>query len=343
MNMKKLIEASIHLIIWSTGFFIIVNYTYTILDFKSESGPYWMPVLFGTISSMILFYTTIFLLFSRFVNKKSVLLMSIIGLFFSINIFETLVDYNFLGAHFSTEKEPFLSHLLYNSYLNLFVLLIGISYFLIKYWIKNEKQKHILLEEKLTTEMAFLKSQINPHFLFNVLNSLYSQSLKHDAPRLSDGIAKLSHLMRYMVYETNCEKIELDKEIGHLNNFISVYKLRIAEDDDVSINLNITGKTSGVKISPMLLIPLVENAIKHGINANKKSVIDINLNAQKEELMFTVRNTIHRATSELAQNHSGFGLNNLQKRLTVLYPDKHTFGTTDEKEYFTANLNLQLN
>ena len=206
----------------------------------------------------------------------------------------------------------------------------------------NEKLKRVLLEEKLSTEMAFLKSKINPHFLFNVLNSFYAKALKHNVPELADGIVKLAELMRYMVYETNEDKVLIEKEIHHLKNFIQVYQLRMSDDDDVHINFETNGDTASVKISPMLLIPFVENAIKHGVDSQKKSVINIFIEVKQNKLYFKVINTIHKTPSGIVDGSSGFGLDNLKKRLAVLYPNAHTIETKIEEGCFTALLSLEL-
>jgi LytS/YehU family sensor histidine kinase len=190
--------------------------------------------------------------------------------------------------------------------------------------------------------MAFLKAQINPHFLFNVLNSFYAKALKNNVPDLADGIAKLAELMRYMVYETNEDSVPLEKEIHHLKNFIEVYQLRIAEDDDVFINFDIKGAVENIKISPMILIPYVENAIKHGIDTKAKSIIDISLEVTKNTLSYKVTNTMHQAVYGLKDGASGFGLDNLKKRLSILYPNAHTIETKVEKGYFISLLKLKI-
>lgn len=190
--------------------------------------------------------------------------------------------------------------------------------------------------------MTFLKTQINPHFLFNVLNSFYAKALKNDVPELAEGISKLADLMRYMVYEINEDSIALEKEIHHLKKFIQVYQLRIAEDDDVFINFTVKGTVENVQISPMLLIPFVENAIKHGIDPKTKSVINITLEVIENSLVYKVTNTVHKNAYDLKDTSSGFGLDNLKKRLTILYPNLHTIETKEEDGYFVSLLKLQI-
>ncbi|MEN2282135.1 histidine kinase [Algoriphagus sp. SE2] len=342
--MKKKTEAIIHILIWVIGYFLILSQTSTIGDFRKDTGPYWIPLLFGMIINQTIFYTTAFYLVPKFLRlkKTKTLIVLVLAGLIGITLFESFIDYNYLVNFFSSDNETFTVYFLYNLFVGFIILLIALSYALLKYWIQNEKMKRVLLEEKLSTEMAFLKSKINPHFLFNVLNSFYAKSLKHDVPELADGIARLAELMRYMVYETNEDKVILEKEIHHLKNFIQVYQLRIAEEDDVFINFSVNGDVNAVKISPMLLIPLVENAIKHGIEPNTKSVIDISLEIRKNKLYFEVNNTVHGLKNGIEDESSGFGLDNLKKRLSILYPNAYTLETKEEKGFFKSFLSLNL-
>jgi len=343
-NMKKYIEIIIHISVWTIGYILILKNVNTIGDFRKDTGPFWIPILLGTLMNLTVFYVTAFILVPNFLRQKRIitLILLLSGGFIAINLLESFIDYNWLVAHFSSERESFTSFLFYNSSISFFILLFALTYALIKYWIQNEKLKRELLEEKLTTEMAFLKSQINPHFLFNVLNSFYAKSLKHDVPELADGISKLAQLMRYMVYETNDDKVKLINEINHLKNFIEIYKLRLAKEDDVTIKLDVYSEIENVMLSPMLLIPFVENAIKHGIDPKEKSVISISITIKAKQLHFKVTNTIHQSPFELTNEHSGFGLDNLKKRLSVLYPNKHIVETKEEIGNFISLLILQL-
>ncbi|MDD7913274.1 sensor histidine kinase [Polaribacter ponticola] len=313
--MKKYLEAIIHVLVWVIAYFLILNYINTISDFRKGDGPFWLAVLFGMLMSQVLFYSTALVIVPKYLRLKKIvtLIITLTCFFVFINLFESLIDYYWLVGFFSTEDESYLSYLNYNTISSFFILLLGLSYALIKYWIQNEKLKRLLYEEKLTTEMAFLKSQINPHFLFNVLNSFYAKALKNDVPDLADGISKLAELMRYMVYETNENTVALEKEIHHLKKFIQVYQLRIADEDDVFINFTIKGNVENVKISPMLLIPFVENAIKHGVDIKTKSIIDIFIEVTKNGLIYKVTNTLQKTAIGLKENSSGFGLDNLKK------------------------------
>ncbi len=343
--MKKQLEVVIHIFIWGISYFLFLSSVSTIADFKKEEGPLWLAVLFGMTMNQVIFYATAFFIVPHFLRLKNIalLILILISVFILINVFESFIDYYFLVGFFSSESESYLAYFRYNIGSSFFILLLGLSYALIKSWFQSEKLKRILQEEKLTTEMAFLKSQINPHFLFNVLNSFYAKALKNNVPDLAEGIAKLAELMRYMVYETNEESVALEKEINHLKKFIQVYQLRIADDDDVFINFTINGAIENVEISPMMLIPFVENAIKHGIDTKAKSIIDISIEVVENKLSYKVTNTMHQAVYGLKDNASGFGLDNLKKRLSILYLNAHVLETKVEKGYFISLLELKIN
>ena len=343
--MKKYLEPILHILIWVLGYYMLAVLSTSAGSFRQGEGPYEAAVLFGTIMNMVVFYATAFFLFPRlFQSKKRMLptLLLILG-FLGICLLESYVDYTYVASFFSANNARFSAHVLQNMLVGFVVLLASLSYALFTNWVANEKLKRVLLEEKLSTEMAFLKSQINPHFLFNVLNSFYAKALKNNVPDLADGIAKLAELMRYMVYETNEDKVLLEKEINHLKNFVEVYQLRIAEEDDVAINFEIIGEISTIKIRPMLLIPFVENAIKHGINPQEKSEINIMVEVTENKLYFKVSNTIMKDTNSILDESSGFGLDNLKARLSVLYPNAHSLETSIESGYFIAQLSVQLN
>jgi len=342
--MRKYLELIIHILIWGIAYFLFLNSVTTIADFKKEEGPLWLAILFGMGMNQIVFYATAFFIVPRFLRLKKItlLILTLIGAFVLINLFESFIDYHWLVGFFSTESESYLAYFRYNVGSSFFILLLGLSYALIKSWFQSEQLKRVLHEEKLTTEMAFLKAQINPHFLFNVLNSFYAKALKSNVPELADGIAKLAELMRYMVYETNENRVALEKEIHHLKNFIKIYQLRIAAHDDVLINLKATGDILSAKLSPMLLIPFVENAIKHGVNPTLKSVIDISIEVKDNLLSFKVTNTVHNNANGMKDSASGFGLDNLKKRLSILYPDAYSIETTEKEGVFVSLLNLKL-
>ncbi|HFA48625.1 MAG TPA: hypothetical protein ENJ95_06340 [Bacteroidetes bacterium] len=220
---------------------------------------------------------------------------------------------------------------------------ISCAYVLSKNWWKNEQSRQLLVQEKLNTELSFLKSQINPHFFFNTLNNLYALSERHKNTDLSNGIAGLSNLMRYMLYDAKADYVPLEKEIAHLKSIIEVQQLRYSEDDDYTVALNIGDIKNGIKIAPLLLAPFVENAFKHGIDLHKDSFIKIDISVENDKLVFQAINSNFKKGKNDLQQQSGIGLENVKRRLQLLYPKKHNLKIDDTVGYFKIILTLHLN
>lgn len=229
-----------------------------------------------------------------------------------------------------------------NTVLFIFIIVFGLSiaYFFLKEWARAEKFRSQLEAVQLDTEIKFLKSQVNPHFLFNTLNNLFSMAQKKGNDDLADGISKLSGMMRYMIYESNEENVPLKKEIEYLDNCILLNRLRYA-DDEVKVIFDYPGETEGIFIAPMLFIPFVENAFKHGVAIGRSSEIDISISIANKQLTFTCGNTIY-SVKKMEDDKSGIGLENVKRRLALLYPGKHELfiKTTDNK--FIVNLGIPL-
>ena len=223
------------------------------------------------------------------------------------------------------------SQSLLDSALNMtFVMLLSVAYKLSLMWFETERLKR-------KAQLNLLKSQVNPHFLFNSLNTIYS--LAHQkSDKTEDAILKLSSLMRYMIYETDVSKIELEKEIEYLNNFIELQTLRLSKN--VKIKFCIEGTLIGKKIEPMLLISFVENAFKHGISYSKPSEIRIDMSVTSMELLFRVENTAHKQTNS-SKEDSGFGLRNITERLRMLYPDRHQLSIHETADRHIVELKLK--
>jgi two-component system LytT family sensor kinase len=145
--------------------------------------------------------------------------------------------------------------------------------------------------------------------------------------------------MRYLTYETNAEKVPLRREVEQIGGFIEIQHLRLSEDDDVIISLNTQGDMDGKMIAPAILIPFVENALKHGIDVTKQSMVKIEVTVEGRMLYFNTKNTKQVSTS---LNQEGIGLENVRKRLALLYPDRHTLRIVDEADYFSIHLSLSL-
>jgi LytS/YehU family sensor histidine kinase len=212
------------------------------------------------------------------------------------------------------------------------------------YWhgIKLQMKLHEAQAKQYKAELDLLKYQVNPHFFFNTLNNLFAMARKQQDQSTAKGIAKLSHIMRYLIYDSNVEKIEIAKEIEQINNFIELQKLRFNNEDNINISFNIEGEISGQKIIPMLLIPFVENTFKHGISLVKESPIEINLKINNSELYFKVKNSINKRRRDRDDQNSGIGLTNVKRRLELLYPEAHELKIENDGEKFEVDLRIVL-
>jgi LytS/YehU family sensor histidine kinase len=203
-------------------------------------------------------------------------------------------------------------------------------------WFKSEKQREELKVEKLNAELKFLKSQINPHFLFNCLNTIYSLAHKQSV-QTEHAILKLSTIMRYMIYESNEDKVLLSQELKYLQDYIDIQRLRLPKD--ITINYESVGEPANQRIEPMLLVPFVENAFKHGISYTEPAFIDIHIIVKPEEIQLKVRNSHFK---ERVSEHGGIGLQNVLKRLDMLYNNEHTIIIEETDNQFIVDLKIVL-
>lgn len=218
-------------------------------------------------------------------------------------------------------------------------------------WLIYQQQKDKILrirglETKLgqsQADLQFLRSQINPHFLFNVLNTLYGTALYEKAEATAGGIQQLGDMMRFMLHENNLDHIAMSKEIEYVKNYISLQKLRTQTLPSIEINTQIDEDFPTCNIAPMLLIPFVENAFKHGISLVESSWIDLRLHCDGQRVHFEVRNSVHaRQGADPEKGKSGVGMKNVLHRLKLIYPDRHEFFMHQDEMEFFVQLSLQL-
>ncbi|MBA2746987.1 MAG: histidine kinase [Flavisolibacter sp.] len=232
----------------------------------------------------------------------------------------------------------------FNSFVQLLVV-APFSWVLFKRYLKGNEEIYILKKElgRSHANLDFLRSQINPHFLFNALNTIYGTAIQEGAERTSAGIEKLGDMMRFMLQENMQEKIALSREIEYLENYISLQKLRTETKSNISIQSDIQQPVGTIQIAPMLLIPFVENAFKHGISFREPSYINITLELRDKELHFDVSNSKHvQQENDPEKGKSGIGLDNVQQRLQLIYPGRHELVTRETRKDFFVHLTLKL-
>jgi two-component system, LytTR family, sensor kinase len=206
-------------------------------------------------------------------------------------------------------------------------------------FIADERQRKELENEKLKSELSFLRSQISPHFMFNVLNSLVSLARKK-SDLLEPVIIKLSDLLRYMLYESDELKVSLDKEMRYLESYIELQRLRFG--NNVKISFRVDNLSPHQMIEPMLLIPFVENAFKHGTGMVSNPVIEVYVDSTDEYFLFRVTNKVNTKFKEEKDRSSGIGLSNVRRRLSLLYPNNHEMEASEQNGWFVAELSLRL-
>jgi sensor histidine kinase YesM len=219
-------------------------------------------------------------------------------------------------------------------------LAIGTSIRVTEQWYINEKQRKDMENQKLTAELSFLKSQINPHFFFNTLNSIYSLAISK-SDKTPEAIIKLSELMRFIIYESEKESVPLRRELDYINNFVELQKLRLMSN--ITVNYRIEGDLADLKIEPLILLPFIENAFKHGIDSIKKCVINILVKVSSSQLWLTVENPVVKLNNIQTNDSQGIGLANSKKRLQLVYGSNHTLNITQTNDSFKVELKIILN
>ncbi len=206
-------------------------------------------------------------------------------------------------------------------------------------WFETERRNKEIENEKLNTELSFLKSQINPHFLFNTLNNIYS--LAADGSRhTAEAVMKLSSIMRYVLTEAKNDAVPVEKEIQFITHYIELQKLRLT--DKSTVDFSVIGDPFGKKISPLLLLPFVENAFKYGISTREVSPIIIKLDVSTNEFFFFVKNNKHNSSILKPADNTGIGINNSRRRLELLYHDHYALDIKNAENDFTVKLNIHL-
>ena len=257
----------------------------------------------------------------------------------------SLILYNFPETAFKRfiSLNPWKMVMMNSFKTNIFVLSSSLFHF-VKEWIalKDENLRYTENAQKqLAAELSILKAQVNPHFLFNTLNNIYSMSL-YDSNKTPEMILKLSQLLSYMLYECKDEEVNLEKEIQFIKNYIDLESVRV--EDIAHINLNINGEDPGHKVPPLLFIPLIENAFKHGISTEQStSKININLEISSDKIDLEINTPIDHSIEENKNNElGGLGIKNVKKRLDLLFPEHHTFQISKDNSLYTTKLSLLL-
>jgi len=352
--LRKVFIVILHILFWTLSYYVVTRIfgvsTVEIIEEEINGLEEKILITFDhrftlataitvTLCALVFYTNTMLFLKSYFRDKntRSYLLKIGVTIFLSIGL--SIVLNKYISYSEDIRKEVFLFPS-FGLHMALFVFytVISFAYAFTLEWFKNEKLRNEISQEKLKTELNFLKAQINPHFLFNTLNNLFSISQKHKIDEITTGISELSNLMRYMIYESNSSFVSLKKEVDYIESFIEIQKLRYDENDFV-INFDKKGSLSQVKIAPMILLPFVENAFKHGFNINESSIINMMVDVTNGNIRFKVVNKTF-ANNGVSDSASGIGLANVKRRLDLIYPHSHTLEILETADRFTVELNI---
>ena len=321
-------------IFWLIGFFFLI-----ISEADRDAYGIWGIM----ILSGILLYSFSFLSFiPAALRKKRPRLSYIWNVFWVLAIAE--LPLWLLGFLITEDEELAVMITFFNSLLQFFIIMPASWVYYMRYK-RGTDEIHSLQTElgHSTAKLDFLRSQINPHFLFNALNTLYGTALQEKADRTSEAIQKLGDMMRFMLHENLQPRILVEREIEYLKNYIGLQRLRTDTIPDVSIQTEIDAEPSSEYISPMLLIPFVENAFKHGISFREPSYVRVVLEINGKTLNFDVSNSNHpKQDGDPEKDKSGVGLTNVRQRLQLLYPNKHELAVRETGREFFVHLTIHL-
>lgn len=338
-QMKKIVKHRyfnllLHALAWSLVLFL--PYLVSDADNQYKIGP--LPGRYFTLSGiihMIIFYGNAHFLYPRLFRRSYWLLYivsAVILIFLSVRVKFYLLAWWFPHATLDAR-----SHVLFPSFL---VFIVSVFYCIAVDRIRAEKLQKENEAIQLEMELKFLRSQISPHFLFNILTSLVSL-VRKKSDQLEASLLMLSGLMRYMLYDAG-KKITLQQEREYLESYIALQKLRFGQDVKIAFHAEVSGEQKNYSIEPMLLIPFVENAFKHGTGYVDQPFIDIHLAAREGSLVFQVKNKFDGGADTSKDESSGIGLNNVRSRLALLYPGRHDLVIQADDHLFSINLTLKL-
>ncbi|MEP3388161.1 MAG: histidine kinase [Reichenbachiella sp.] len=331
-----------HVLFW-LGYLIIK--IFIVEFFREDFGVVLLVELISLPLKMFLVYALIFFLIPRYLlNKRyfefSVWLVALVVFAaFTRRVMDIYITYPISMLYF--DKADFWD--LGTAFRNLVfvypVVGLGTAIYLMSHWIKDYQMRTQLQQEKLQTELKYLKAQVHPHFLFNTINNIYSLSLDQ-SPKTSQALLELSDLLSYMLYECNVDRISLKKEIELIENYINLEKLRYSERLD--LQFQVEGNLHEVTVAPLILLPFVDNCFKHGAGDSIEACfVHFHLKVENQKIYLNLRNNIAEKTANTGVK-SGIGLSNVRKRLEREYPEQYQLNITQTSEIYKVELIIDL-
>lgn len=333
-----------HFLFWATLFGAWYYFRYE--GYSTTARALWVTAI-KVVDLALMVYVTNYVLIPRLLYKKKYVLFGL--LFFlmitSSSLFKMHLVFNVVlgssGTFLSLFGKGFKDRVYDNVIPHFLLVSTGAAFKLVLDYARAQRRLGELAKANAEAELNFLKSQINPHFLFNSLNAVYFLIDKKNT-EARQALHTFSDMLRYQLYEAKNQKIPIEKEIGYLQDYISVQRLR--QDENCSVTVNIDPAVRDFSIEPFLLVPLVENSFKHlsHFGGGKKNQINIDLLRQNGEMRFSIKNTTEgKGLSEL-NRQGGIGLSNVKRRLELLYPQKHQLAVKEQNGWFDVELKIKI-
>lgn len=336
--MKRIL---LHFLLWSA--YVAVEFIANLPHYRDKGELLRQTIFFLPVIALPFYFVAYFLV-PRLLwrGKKMLFWLSSIIVFLLVMIFRLQWENWYWHLHGEREVRLPLSKISKNLFRDYAVIALGVCLKIIRDWDKKDRLATQLQGEKRDAELQFLRAQIHPHFLFNTLNNLYGLALKN-SPHTPDSILKLSGLLDFILYECNAERIPLRKEIKLIRHYIELERLRFG--DRLALTFEPKNPDDELPVAPLLLLPFVENAFKHGAanTASDTVFVKIDLYTEDKTLFFQVENSkSNRPNNAMDNGHKGIGLRNVEKRLELLYPGRYELKKIEGEDVFLIALKLQL-
>lgn len=316
----------------------------TMVASNDFSSIYFLRACINVPFAFVVSYLTFYVLFEKLymTNKKTVFWISQLIVAVVFVFLKRYINYYYLYPLFAPEamaKPLFFFPKVLFEFVSLYLIVTLFGMFLfIRSWYTQQQAIKDLRQEKIAAELELLKSQVQPHFLFNMLNNIYSSAFKK-CPETAQQILKLSNLIEYNLYDSKKEEVLLEEELDYIRNYVDLQKIRVGNKLDVS--MNIFDDINGILIPPLLLLPIIENCFKHGVNKSiNPSWIRIDISTTDREITFKIENSIEKEGKNPVSQNSGLGLTNVRRRLELMYPKGHDIKIFEEENSFLLVLKL---
>lgn len=322
--------------IWLALFLLLFN----LVNYFQSANHAFINAFFEVSTTCVIFYVTALYLFPRFYKTgRSYFWISFLFILVVSSVL-LWVDEHFISifrAAHTEERPPVVFHYLRYVFSSGFTYFVATSLSLMEHTHQLQAKEKVLSEEKLATEVKLLKAQINPHFIFNALNNIYSLTYMQ-SKNAPESVLKLSEMLRYVFYDCNKDRVPLSSEIKYIENFTGFQQMKSDFTQNISLHPELSGRN--VEIAPMLFIPFIENAFKYSrIEENEDAFVRIHIQQHDALLRFCIENSV---PPNKPASGSGMGIKNVEHRLGIIYPGKHKLKINEEPEIYQVDLSLEV-